>query len=200
MINQSDHIPAYILQSYQDQELDQTSHQQVESHLGLCRGCREELSRLEDLIVKMDTLPALELGKDLSIVILNQLRTESKLSLGLTWTLVVEILGAGVVIGLLIPAIRAAVWLPLLLDTRNEILAAVNVFLAQLASSWLVWWAGLKLSLVQITRSFLTAGYVPGGEFSPWALVLAAGGIGLLINFFLLYSQPVRSRNRKTTN
>ena len=195
MNKRTNHISTDQLQAYLDQGLDQSSHQDVKIHLDQCPSCREELSRLENIFTKLENLPALELEKDLSLAVLTQLREETKLSLGITWTLVLEALGAGTVIGLLIPAIRAAAWLPVLADTEKEILAAINIFLTQLASSWLVWWAGLRLNLELTAKSIFRTGYFPSGEFSPWILILAAGSIGLLANYILLRSNPFRSRN-----
>jgi len=193
----TNHISTDQIQAYLDQGLDQTKHQEVENHLDQCPACREELSRLEIIFARLENLPALELEKDLSISVLAQLREETKLSLGITWTLVLEALGAGTVIGLLIPGIRAAAWLPVLADTQTEIQAAINIFLTQLASSWLVWWAGLLLNVEQTAKSIFSTGYFPSIEFSPWILILAAGGIGLLANYILLRSDPIRGRNQK---
>ena len=191
------HISTDKLQTYLDQELDQAGLQDVEIHLGRCPSCREELSRLESVFARLESLPSLELEKDLSTSIVTQLRNEKKLSLGITWTLVLESLGAGIVIGLLIPAFRAAAWLPQLISTQTEIRAAINIFLTQLASTWLVWWSGLKLNLEQTAKSLFSTTNLPSGEFSPWILILAAAGIGLLANYIMLRSNPIRSRNHK---
>jgi len=191
------HISTDKLQTYLDQELDQAGLQDVEIHLGRCPSCREELSRLESVFARLESLPSLELEKDLSTSIVTQLRNEKKLSLGITWTLVLESLGAGIVIGLLIPAFRAAAWLPQLISTQMEIRAAINIFLTQLASTWLVWWSGLKLNLEQTAKSLFSTTNLPSGEFSPWILILAAAGIGLLANYIMLRSNPIRSRNHK---
>ncbi|HDN04799.1 MAG TPA: hypothetical protein ENF27_02550 [Chloroflexi bacterium] len=193
----TNHISTDQIQAYLDQGLDQAEHQEVEIHLDQCPACREELSRLEIIFARLKKLPPLELEKDLSLAVLAQLREESKLSLGITWTLVLEALGAGTVIGLLIPAIRAASWLPVLADTKTEIQAAINIFLTQLASSWLVWWAGLRMNIEQTAKSLFSTIYSPSIEFSPWILILAAGGIGLLANYILLRSDPIRGRNHK---
>ena len=100
--------------------------------------------------------------------------------------MILEALGAGAVIGLLIPALRAASWLPRLLDTPNAIQSAISIFIAQLASSWLVWWAGIQLELNHWTASVFSAGRGPGLIVSPWVLILAAGVIGILINSLVL--------------
>ena len=197
MNKQTMHIPTDKLLAYLDQDLDQAEYKEIELHLDQCLTCRDELSRLEGVFSRLENLPSLELEKALSTSVLAQLRDEKKISLGITWTLVLEAIGAGTVIGLLIPAFRAAAWLPQLVDTQTEIQAAVNIFLTQLASSWLVWWAGLRLSFKHATKSIFSAGYFPIGEFSPWILILAAAGIGLLANYILLRSNPIRSRNHK---
>ncbi len=195
MNKETSHISSDKLQAYLDQELDQAGLQDVELHLGSCPFCREELSRLESVFARLENMPSLELEKDLSTSVLAQLRDEKKLPLGITWTLVLEALGAGIVIGLLIPAYQAASWLPALVDTQTEIRAAINIFLTQLASTWLVWWSGLQLNLEQTAQSLFSTTYFPSGEFSPWILILAAAGIGLLANYILLRSNPIRSRN-----
>jgi hypothetical protein len=197
MNKETSHISTDKLQTYLDQELDQAKLQDVEIHLGLCPSCREELSQLESVFARLDSLPSLELEKDLSTSILTQLQDEKKLSLGITWTLALEALGAGIVIGLLIPAFRAAAWLPQLVDTQTEIQAAINIFLTQLASTWLVWWSRLQLNLEQTAKSLFSTTYFSSGEFSPWILILAAAGIGLLANYIMLRSNPIRSRNNK---
>ncbi len=197
MNKETSHISIDKLQAYLDQELDQAGLQDVEIHLSFCSSCREELSRLERIFARLESLPSQALEKDLSTSILTQLQDEKKLSLGITWTLVLEALGAGIVIGLLIPAFRAAAWLPQLVDTQTEIQAAINIFLTQLASTWLVWWSRLQLNLEQTAKSLFSTTYFPSGEFSPWILILAAAGIGLLANYIMLRSNPIRSRNHK---
>ncbi len=189
------HIPGDDLQTYLDGNLDQSALHNVERHLDQCTACREKLSRLESVFARLENLPALELKKDLSTSILAQLRNDTKLSLGITWTLVLEALGAGTVIGFLIPAFRTAAWLPVLIDTQTEIRAAINIFLTQLASSWLVWWAVLRLNIEHTTKSFFTTPILPISNFSPWILILAAGGIGVLVNYILLRSNPIRRQN-----
>ena len=197
MNNKITHISTDKLQTYLDQELDQAGFHDVELHLNQCPSCRAKLSRLESVFIRIESLPPLVLEKDLSISILAQLQDEKKLSSGITWTLVLEALGASIVIGLLIPVLRAAAWLPKLVDSQIEIQAAINIFLSQLASNWLVWWTGLQLNIEQTAKSLLSTTYFPSSEFSPWIMILAAAGIGLLTNYILLRSNPIRSRNHK---
>lgn len=193
----TDHLSSDTLQAYLDRELDHSSRQEVERHLGKCPSCQEDLSRLVGIFARLENLPSLNLEKDFSSSVLTLLREDTKLSQGITWTLALEALAAGGVIGLLIPAVQAAAWLPQLVNTQTEIRAGINIFLAQLASSWLVWWAGLQLHIEQTIQSLFSARHFPSGAFSPWVLIMAAAGIGLLANFILLRSSPIRSRNQK---
>ena len=149
MNKESSHISTDRLQTYLDQELDQTGLQEVELHLNQCPSCQAELTRLEGVFTRLERLPALKLDRDISSSVLAKLREESKLSVGITWTLALEALGAGTVIGLLIPAFRAASWIPQMVNAQTEIQAGINIFLAQLASNWLVWWVGLQLNIQQ---------------------------------------------------
>jgi len=163
-----DHIPLDQLQAYLDQGLDQGEYQEVASHLAQCSACRDKFASLEMVITKLETLPDIELEKDFSMSVITQLSEESKFSLGITWSLILEALGAAAVIGLLIPVIQAASWLPQLIDTQIEIQAAINTFLAQLASSWLVWWTGLRLNIEQFTTSLISFDSLPVRGISPW--------------------------------
>ena len=94
MNKETNHITTDQLHAYLDQNLDQTKHQEIKIHLDRCPSCQEELSRLEIIFARLENLPPLELEKDLSLPVLAQLREETKLSLGITWTLVLEALGA----------------------------------------------------------------------------------------------------------
>ena len=189
------HIPIDQLQAYLDQSLDQDVYQEIESHLDQCSACRDQYSSLETVFTKLDNLPDIELEKDFSMSVITQLSEESKFSPGITWTLIMEALGAATVIGLLIPAIQAASWLPQLIDTQTEIRAAINIFLTQLASSWLVWWTGLRLNFEQFTTSLISFDSLPVSGISPWILVLAAASIGILANYLLLRFDPLRNQN-----
>ena len=122
------HIPDHTLQAYLDQELESAESLKVKEHLEGCGSCQEVLNNLEDTIQRLAALPEIELEINLESQVLDQLKSEKKIPRGITWTLIMEAIGAGTIIGLLIPAIRAAAWLPDLLDTQNEIQAAINIF------------------------------------------------------------------------
>ncbi|MFV1949876.1 MAG: hypothetical protein ACC633_08100, partial [Anaerolineales bacterium] len=160
-----------------------------------CPACQKKLARLNLLITRLENLPEVPLPKDLSSMVLVKLRGNKKVISGLTWALVIETLAAGAVIGALIPAIQTAAWLPQVLNTPQEILAAVNIFLTQLASSWLVWWAQLQLNLKVFLNPSQIQFNLPAALPSPWILILAAGALGIFLNYFLLRNNPIRGNN-----
>jgi hypothetical protein len=197
MKDKINHPDPDLLQAYIDQVLDKQDALEIQDHLDGCPACREELVRLNLLITHLENLPEFSLTRDLSKVVLEELRDSKKLSLSLTWTLVIEALAAGAVIGALIPAIQAAAWIPQVLNTRQEILAAVNIFLTQLASSWMVWWAQLQLNIKVFLDPTQIQFNLPAAMPSPWILILAAGVLVIFVNFILLRINPIRDNNHQ---
>jgi hypothetical protein len=199
MNDPQNHISNNTLQAYLDQELDTPDSREVKEHLEGCESCQKTYKNLENTIQQLAALPEIDLDINLDSLIIDHLRSDKRIQRGITWTLILEALGAGTIIGMLIPAIRAAGWLPDLLDTPNKIQAAINIFFTQLASSWLVWWAGIQMQLDKLSESFFSGGRLPVLELSPWILILAAGGIGILINYLFLRvdTGQIRSGNHK---
>jgi len=191
------HPHPHQIQAYFDQALDQESADSIQEHLEACPDCREKLARMEALATRLKTLPELSLSKDFSTAVLTQLSDQQTLSRGLAWILALEVLAAGSVIGALIPVIRSADWLSGLVSTRQELLAAVNIFLTQLASSWMVWWVKLSLNLKINLASLLSRTGFPPGMPSPWILILAAGGLVVLINYLLLRLAPFKNHHQQ---
>lgn len=196
MKNKTNHLKPDQLQAYLDQALELSSVQALQEHLEICPVCQASLSRLEGLITRLENLPEVRFDKDLSGFVLTQLREDQKLSRGITWTLVAEALVGGAVLGLLIPIFQAAAWMPQLLDTRQKILSGVNIFITQLASNWLVWWAQTQLSFSQLIKPLQSQIYLSTSLPSPWILILAAGGLAILVNFFLLRTNPQGNQNQ----
>jgi len=193
--NQNHNLPDQ-LQAYLDQALDPLTRKRVEEHLEACSTCREELTRFENLVSRLGTLPEVSSPIDFSPGILSQLRVNKKPSQGLTWTLLIEAVAAAAVLGLTIPAFQGAIWIPKILDTQLEIRAAINIFLTQLASTWMLWWAQMQLNLTLLTKSFQTPNILPSTIASPWILILAAAVVGILANYFLLRSNTqIRKTN-----
>jgi len=195
MKDKINHLDLDQFQAFIDQVLDVPAALVIQDHLDGCPACREELARLDTLITRLENLPEFSLTKDLSSMVLVKLRENKKVTSGLTWALVIESLAAGAVIGALIPAIQAAAWLPQVLNTPQEILVAVNIFLTQLASSWLVWWAQLQLNLKVYLDPTQIQFNLPAALPSPWILILAAGVLGIFANYFLLRINPIRDNN-----
>jgi anti-sigma factor RsiW len=197
MAKQINHPHPDQLQAFFDQALDQESACSLQEHLELCLDCREELARLENLTARLESLPEFALERDFSLAVLSQLKENQMLSRRITWTLVLEALAAGAVIGALIPVIRVASWLPGLVSIRQELLAAVNIFLTQLASSWIVWWAQLQLNLKTALIPLLSQTNFPAALPSPWILILAAVSMGVLINYLLLRLTPLNNHQQQ---
>ena len=105
MKNNIKHPEPNQLQAFFDQVLDKSDALAILNHLDSCPACREELAHLDLLITRLENLPEFSLQNDLSKSVLTKLQDRKKLSIGLTWTLVVEALAAGAVIGALIPVI-----------------------------------------------------------------------------------------------
>ena len=197
MKNKINHPDPDQLQAFIDQALDEPAALAIQDHLDGCPACREELTRLDTLITSLENLPEFSFQDDLSNVVLVKLQESKKLSLSLTWTLVIEALAAGAVIGALIPVIKAASWLPQVFNTRQEILAAVNIFLAQLASTWMVWWAQLQLNLKVVLDPSQIQFSLPAALPSPWIMVLTAGVLVIIVNIILLRINPIRGNNHQ---
>ena len=102
------HISNHTLQAYLDQELTAADQRDVKLHLETCKRCREEFQSLDSAVQRLAALPEIDLEIDLGTQVIAQLKTEEEIPRGITWTLILEAIGAGTVIGLLIPALRAA--------------------------------------------------------------------------------------------
>jgi len=186
MSDQNHPIQGDQLQAYLDDALDAAARAEIQDHLEICPDCREQLARLETLSSHLENLPELDLSKDLSGLVISRLEEENSLSPAITWTLVIEAIAAGGVIAALIPAFQAAGWLPQFREFRLTLSAAINVFLTQLASSWLVWWAGLKLQLNQLIGTAPALKGLAPGNLSPWILIGSASILAVIINGLLL--------------
>ena len=174
------------LQAYLDQALVPGSSREVEEHLESCPSCREKIALLEKMFSRLETLPEIPLHKDFSPGVLEIIRDQEQLSRGMTWTLVIEAIAAGAILGLVIPALQFTPWIPNLLNTQLEIRAGVNIFLAQLFSSWTLWWAQLKFSFTHLAEILQVPLEIPAALPATWIWTLLAVGLGVLINGLLL--------------
>ncbi|MCK4489938.1 MAG: zf-HC2 domain-containing protein [Anaerolineales bacterium] len=174
------------LQAYLDQALVPGSSREVEEHLESCPACREKIAVLKKMFTRLETLPEIPLHKDFSPGVLEMIRDQKQLSRSLTWTLVFEGLAAGAILGLIIPALQFTPWIPRLMNVQLEIEVGLNIFLAQLFSSWILWWAQLKFSFTQLVKHFQVPLEIPAALPAPWIWILLAAGLGILINGLLL--------------
>jgi len=192
------HLSEDQLQAYLDGVLDPGLEEQIQNHLAECISCQGRLEGLENLSYRLESLPALELSRDLSSLVVSRLQEERSLAPALTWTLIIESLSIAAVLTALIPVFQRSGWLPRLLNIGKELGTGLRVFLAQLASSWLVWWIELQLQVRFLGQNLLPHGSLAGLAFSPWILIGAAGGLGVLINYLLLRQNSLPDSNQQT--
>ncbi len=198
MAELTSHLSEDQLQAYLDGVLDPGLDEQIQNHLAECMSCRERLEGLENLSYRLESLPDLELSRDLSNLVVSRLQKERSLAPALTWTLIIESLSIVAVLTALIPVLQSAGWLPRLLNIGKELGTGLRVFLSQLASSWLVWWIELQLQVRVFGETLLPHGSLARLAFSPWILIGAAGGLGILINYLLLRQNSLRDSNQQT--
>lgn len=187
------------LQGYLDQALDPKDSRIVEEHLDSCSVCREQISSLEKLYLQLGTLPEISLKQDFSPVVMEMIRDHNQISRGVTWTLVLEVVTAGIILGLVIPALQFSTWIPRLVNTQLEIQAGINIFLAQLFSQWILWWAQLKFSFNYLLEPFQVPLELPPTLSTTWIWILLVVGLGIMINGLLLrtnYSPGNEKRNQ----
>ena len=116
---QEEHPSQEDLQAYYDRALDPIFFEAVEEHLKSCSYCQSEYAQLQHLAARLESLPEITLNQDLSPAILAKIQKGPEVPQELTWTLLAEGIAAGVVLGLMIPAIRTAVWIPRLIDIHS---------------------------------------------------------------------------------
>jgi len=174
------------LQGYLDQVLDSKDSHLVKEHLDICPACREQIDSLDKLYLRLGSLPEISPNKEFYPGVKLMIQDQTQVSQGITWTLVIEAITTGIILGLIIPALKFSTWIPRLINTQLEIRTGLNIFLAQLFSQWMLWWAQIKFSFTHFSELFL----IPI-ESSPtlpptWIWILLAAGLGLLINGLLL--------------
>jgi len=197
MIDNLNHPDLDQIQAFIDKALDEQSLLDIQDHLGGCSACQKELNRLELAISRLADLPEISLSKDLSNAVLTEISNSKKITSGLTWILAIETLAAGAVIGALIPVFQSATWLSQFINTRQDLLAAMNIFLTQLASNWMIWWAQLQLNFKVLLDPLQDQLNLLSTLPSPWILLLTAALLGIFINYFMLRTNPIRNNNHQ---
>ncbi len=185
--NSDQHHPNQdTLQGYLDQVLDSKNSQLVEEHLDFCPACREQIDSLEKLYLQLGTLPEISPNIDFFPGVMGMIQDQKQVSRGITWALVIEAITAGIILGLIIPALKFSTWITHLVNTQLEIQTGINIFLAQLFSQWMLWWAQLKFAFTHFTEPFLIPPDSSTTLPTAWIWILLAAGLGLLINGLLL--------------
>jgi len=174
------------LQGYLDQVLDSKNSRLVKGHLDFCSACQEQIDCLEKLYLRLGTLPDISPNKDFTSSVMDMIQDQKQVSRGITWTLVIEAITAGIILGLIIPALKFSTWIPRLVNTQLEIRTGLNIFLAQLFSQWMLWWAQIKFSFTLFTNPFQIPLDPSTILPSAWIWILLSAGLGLLINGLLL--------------
>jgi hypothetical protein len=192
------HLSRDQIQSFLDQNQDKSVSDSLKRHLENCPACQEKFEKELDLVTRLEKLPELSLGKDLSSPILAELQRQNQTKRGITWIIIVEAIAAGLIIGALIPAINLTTWLPTFSSTRQELLVSVNIFLTQLASTWIYWWSELQLDIRGLLESLQSQANFSLLLPSPWILILTAVCIGVLVNYLLLRNNPIKNHNHQT--
>ena len=192
------HLSRDQIQSFLDQNQDRSDSDSLQRHLESCPACQEKFEKELDLVLTIEELPEIPLGKDLSSPILAELRKQNQTKRGVTWIIVAEDLAAGLIISALIPVFNFASWLPIVTSTRQEIMVSINIFLTQLASTWIYWWSELQLDIRGLLNPLQSQANSLIQLPSPWILILAAGCIGILVNYLLLRNNPIKNHNHQT--
>jgi hypothetical protein len=193
MNNSKTHMTSDQLQAFLDHNLEDQEMTVLEDHLETCSLCRKEVEKQMMLISRLEKLPEISLDIDLTEAVLSKLRDQNRSLSGITWTLVIEALAAGAVISAIIPVIKAAPWLADLVNIRQEILAGANIFLTQLASTWIFWWSKMQLDLRGMLDSLQNQALLTTTLPSPWILILAAGGLAILVNYLFFWKKPIKN-------
>jgi hypothetical protein len=192
------HLTIDQIQSYLDQEQDRNELEIFQKHLETCASCQEKVDNQINLITRLEELPELPLGNDLAANILDQLQKQKQIRKGIAWIIAIEALAAGAVISALIPAFNFSSWLPTFITTREEIIISINIFLTQLASTWIYWWSQLQLDFQGFLAPISSQANLTIQLPEPWILILAAGCLGILVNYLFLRGKPIKNHNHQT--
>jgi hypothetical protein len=192
------HLTDEQIQSYLDQEQDRKELEILQKHLDICSSCQEMVDKQINLVTRLEELPGITLGNDLTANILDQIKIQKQLRKGVTWIIAVEALAAVAVVSVLIPALDFSAWTPTFINTRQDFLVSINIFLTQLASTWIYWWSQLQMDFQGLLDPIRSQANLTIQIPEPWILILAAGCIGVLVNYLLLREKPIKNHNHQT--
>jgi anti-sigma factor RsiW len=189
-----EHIELERLQAYLDQELDADEMQFVMRHLAACSQCEAEVDRLRALFLVIESLPDIDLARNLVPSVLGSIRSWKTTTLSLR---VFPLLQAGttaILLGLLWPMIR------------DDFLRLSATIRAWSILAWVEYQADLiHASAVEfINRANGRIGdflagvkpVAPGWSASAWWLILVGGFVVWLIGNGILLRNAERRSNR----
>jgi anti-sigma factor RsiW len=194
-MTEPEHIDSEQLQAYLDQELGSDEAKAVELHLAECALCERELARLRALFRKIESLPVVDLDRDLGPRVLDAIRSTQAPSVTMRMIPLLQAALAAILLGLQWPVIRSGfLRLSATLDHWN-----IQAWLQQEAVSIQNVLAGIALRTRDWIEGLFTGlgSHVPAWPVSAWWLALAGVfSLWLLGNGFLLRNIE-RRKNRR---
>lgn len=164
----TDHISDVQLNEYLDHEADDRT--QIELHLSTCKDCSARLAALQDLFAEIESLPELELSRDLAARFVPDPNPSAKLPRSLTLTVTLQAVLAMVAI---------VVAAPFVMQSLSPYVAGIpapsfaELFL-QLPNQWAGWLDMLS------TFQFPAIPEIPVIELSSLFMMLMVIGVSLL--------------------
>ena len=164
----TDHISDVQLNEYLDHETNERA--QIELHLSTCEECSARLAALQDLFSEIESLPELELSRNVAARFMPNRRLPAKLPRSLTWTLTLQTVLA--VVAMIVAA-------PFVLQfassytTSLSLPSLLDVFM-QLQNQWAAWLDTLS------TLPFPTIPEIPVVHVSSLVMMFTIIGVFLL--------------------
>jgi hypothetical protein len=190
-----EHIELEKLQAYLDHELEADEEKVVELHLAECTDCAQVFRRLQAIFQEIESLPIVELDRDLGPAVLSAIRSRQAPSVTMRMIPLLQSASAVILFGLLWPVIRSG------LIQLSAILSnwSVRAWIHQEAVSIQ---GGLAEIIFQV-RGWIEGlftgfkSHVPTWPVSAWWFALAGGfSLWLLGNGFLLRNIERRKNQR----
>ncbi len=181
-----DHPSEAEIHAFLDDELTPSSRRRLKRHAAECSQCREALNKLKGLFDHLEETPAYPLREDLSVRIIDQLRSERESLPALPWIASLQTALAAVLLSLTIPTFLKSPHPSLFFGRWSQGILLIR-------EAWLEVWGGWDANLQALRihlSAFLSAGSAfPSLDlsFAPlWAFFLIAALLGILGNTLLL--------------
>lgn len=142
------HFPESHFHAYLDGELSHSERDTFDGHLKTCSGCRSYLKTLAGFYKMIESLPEVEIERDLSTIVTQQIRASRNRSLRWKITLAAQLLASGFLfwfawplIAPYIQTLQSSKWalseaeaVSMITEHINEISQVVNPFFEQLSA------------------------------------------------------------------